>query len=379
MNRRVLFVSRQLSSGGIPIQMFNLAKGLMSMGWEVAIATGGQKEEHPHGPEWFESNGIPHFYIHFPDRHLAFGNNLIRGVKAYFEMDSVVRRFHPNLIHLQWRSTSPYARAIQLVHQIPFVTTLRREGIPAGYVNQIASFWGERTIAISSELRDYLIKSFRVPPSKVRIVYNIIDDSYFRPPTREESLNARQELGLSQTDKVVSLVGRISLDKGHDVLIKALALLRARGLDAIALFAGVGSQRRSQVLERLASEAGVADLVRQIGYRDSRQVFWASDVSVLPSRREGFANVIVESMLCGVVPVRTPTSGAYDQTEDGVNGFIVPFDDYEALASRLQQLLCDSELRTRMSEATLVTARNKFSQRSMLEKTVAVYQEVLEH
>ncbi len=374
MKKRVLLVARILDSGGVTTHMFTLAKGLMSIGWEVAIASGGQVGEHSHGPEWFESNGISHFYIPFPGPSLKFGN-LIRVVKAYFEMDSLVRRFHPGIIHVHWRATGPYARVQQLLHKIPFVTSLHLEGIPSGFGYKIGSFWGERSIVISRETRDYLINNFRVSPSKIRIVYNGSDESYFRPPTEEEYFNARQTFGLSPKDMVVSLLGRLEVVKGHDVLIKALTLLRAKGYNIIALFAGEGSQ--AQALAQLATDAGVADLVRFLGYTDSRQVLWASDVSVLPSRQEGFAIVIVESMLCGVVSVRTPTAGAYDQIEDGVNGFIVPFDDSCALATRLQQLLGDNELKRKMASAALLNARNRFTQQSMVEKIEAVYQELL--
>ena len=374
MKKRVLLVARILDSGGVTTHMFTLAKGLISLGWEVAIASGGQVGKHLYSPQWFESNGIPHFYIHFPGSSLIF-ENLISGLKACFEIDSVLRQFQPDLIHVHWRATSPYVRLAQLLHHIPFVTTLHLEGIPSNFLHKIGSFWGDKTIAISSETRNYLINNFRVPPSRIEIVYNGVDESYFRPPTVEESFKARQQLNLNPEDKVVSLLGRLEPVKGHDVLIKALALLRAKGCNVIALFAGEGS--KAQALAQLASELGVADLVRQIGYVDSRLVLWASDVSILPSRKEGFGLVIAESMLCGVLPIRTPAAGAYDQIEDAVNGFIVPFDDHEALAARLHQLLGDNGLRTKMAEVALLTARNKFTQQSMLERIMAIYQEIL--
>lgn len=75
------------------------------------------------------------------------------------------------------------------------------------------------------------------------------------------------------------------------------------GLDVVALLAGSGSE--ADTIQRLAVKAGVSDLVRLLGYVDSQLVLWASDVSVLPSRQEGFALVVVETMMCGVMPIRT--------------------------------------------------------------------------
>ncbi|MBR8839653.1 MAG: glycosyltransferase family 4 protein [Stigonema ocellatum SAG 48.90 = DSM 106950] len=374
MKKRVLLVARILDSSGVTTCLYYLAQGLMSMGWEVAIASGGQKGEHSYGPKRFELSGIPHFHVPFPDASLSV-KNFARGVKAYFEIDSAARRFQPDIIHLQWPATSPYIRMLQLLYRIPFVSTIQIEGIPCSLAYRIGYFWGGRAMAVSTETRDYLINKFHLSPSQIRIVYNGADESYFRPPTNEEYFKALQRFGLSPTDKVVSILARIEPVKGHDVLIKALGLLRARGWDVVALFAGEGSQRPA--LAELATDVGVADLVRFIGHTDSREVLWASHVSVLPSRYEGFPSVIGESMLCGVVTVRTPAAGAYDQIEDGVNGFIIPFDDHEALATRLQQLLGDHQLRTKIAAVALETARKKFTRQIMVEKTIAVYQELL--
>jgi glycosyltransferase involved in cell wall biosynthesis len=82
-------------------------------------------------------------------------------------------------------------------------------------------------------------------------------------------------------------------------------------------------------------------------------------------------------MLCGVVPIRTPAAGATEQIDDGVNGFITPFNDSKGLSDRLDALLNDTERRTTMSAATLEKAREKFSAKAMVDKTLAVYNEVI--
>jgi glycosyltransferase involved in cell wall biosynthesis len=107
-------------------------------------------------------------------------------------------------------------------------------------------------------------------------------------------------------------------------------------------------------------------------------VLWASDVCVLPSRQEGFAVVIIEAMLCGVVPIRTPAAGAAEQIDDGTSGFIVPFEDSAALAERLYTLLSDPDCRSRMSAATLEKGRTQFSEKVMVDRTIGVYNEVLQ-
>jgi glycosyltransferase involved in cell wall biosynthesis len=371
MSKRVLLVARVLDSSGVTTHILTLAQGLMSMGWEVAVASGGQVGDHSYGPQRFEENGIPHFYIPFPNRSLT-AKNFINGLRTYWKINSLIKSFLPQIIP----STSPYIRAIQLLHKIPFLSTIHLQGMPTGLTYRLGAFWGDKAIAISAETRKYLIENYKVLPSKICVVYNGVDESYFIPPSEEDYWKARQSFGLNQQDKVVSLLARLEYTKGHDVLIKAISLLRAKGLDVIALFAGEGTCAKAFAQQSV--EYGVADLVRQVGHVDSRQVLWASDVSVLPSRVEGFPIVVVESMLCRVVPIRTPAAGAYDQIQDGVNGFIVPFDDPETLALRLEQLFTERQLKNKMAENALISAKNKFTRQLMLEKTVSVYQEILQ-
>ena len=81
-------------------------------------------------------------------------------------------------------------------------------------------------------------------------------------------------------------------------------------------------------------------------------------------------------MACGVVPIRTPAAGAYDQIEDGLNGFIIPFDDLEALSAKLLQLSENPTLRSRMVENTIKSSQN-FTLEAMTSGTIAAYEEAM--
>lgn len=97
---------------------------------------------------------------------------------------------------------------------------------------------------------------------------------------------------------------------------------------------------------------------------------------MLPSQREAFANAIAETMLCGTVPVRTPAAGAEDQIEHGVNGYIVPLDDPEALAQRIGELMSNPERRAKMAARSVEVAREKFTLDAMVNQTLSVYSEL---
>ncbi len=163
--------------------------------------------------------------------------------------------------------------------------------------------------------------------------------------------------------------------------LRALASLRSKGQGLHFLIAGASFSREvtPRSLNKLASDLGVSGLVHLPGHTDTRTVLWASDLTVLPSAYEGLPMAIIEAMLCGIVPIRTPAAGATEQIEDGISGFLFPFEDHIALADRIDQLLSSPCLREKMAGAALRTAREKFSLQNMVDKTLRVYESVLTH
>jgi glycosyltransferase involved in cell wall biosynthesis len=237
-------------------------------------------------------------------------------------------------------------------------------------------FIGNRVVAISSELKNTFTDKMRIPSNQVESIYNGVDETFFYPASTKQKLEARQELNLNPKSFVVALIGRLSSVKGHDVLLDALAILLSQGISVTALLAGKGYGNEEEEIISYAKKRGVINLLQFLGHADSRQVIWASDVIVLPSRREALPLVIIEAMLCGVVPVRTPASGALDQIEDGINGFIVPFDDPDALALKLKILLENEDLRLQMSLAALESAKGKFTTERMTHDILSLYNEL---
>jgi len=141
------------------------------------------------------------------------------------------------------------------------------------------------------------------------------------------------------------------------------------------LFAGSGDNEAA--IRAMIHRLDLQEIVSLLGFVKPRPVYWASDLNVLPSTREGWGNVIAEGMHCGVVPIRTPTAGAVDQIQNGRNGFIISFDDPDSLANRIHFLLRNDEKRNEMSRAAIQTAQRKFSYSGMIDKTLSLYKSVV--
>jgi glycosyltransferase involved in cell wall biosynthesis len=365
--------------GGLETHMLNLGRGLMAAGFQIIIACDGESQVKEFSFERYTGAGFICRKVNFPGPALA-ASSVPKALASVWQVNSLVDAFNPSLIHVHYRMTSSYAQAMQVVHGVPFISTIHLTNIPSSALYRFVSFWGQRVIAPSIEARDYVVNTFGVKPDRVRLVPHGTDETYFRPPSEVEKNEARMKFGLTPHDKVIAMIARMESTKGQDVLLDSLAHLRAKGVQPKALLAGVsisGSVEWRDRMMRYAKDLGLEEQVQFLGHAQTRDVLWASDSCVLPSHQEGFAIAIIEAMLCGVVPIRTPAAGATEQIDDGVNGFITPFNDSKGLSDRLDALLNDTERRTTMSAATLEKAREKFSAKAMVDKTLAVYNEVL--
>lgn len=380
---RALFVVKFLGGNGITTHIMTLAEGLMAQDWDVAVVSANAPDDQPNGPRWFAERGVRPFYASLPSSDVSL-SNARHALHAFADLHHVMRQFRPHVIHVHGLGVSPYAYVaarlhgaalVSTCHITPYRSSARRAKKFAPLMRVASSLFGDRVVAISSEMEEVLHDLWKIPDERTRLILNGIDRTHFRPPSAEERAAAREAFGLRPEDQVVCLTGRLYQTKGHDVLIEALARLRSEGLRVVALCAGRGPLKQ-QLAERAASR-GVGEEVRLLGFADARQVLWASDVFALPSRREGCPLVIAEAMLSGVVPVRTPAAGAFDQITDGTDGFIIPFDDHEALAARLRRLFQDDALRASLAAAAIRTAQERFTAERMIADTKAAYLEAI--
>ncbi len=391
LDRKVLLVLGTLwGENGITSHLLTLSKGLQQLGWKVAIASSLASSsdaaiaEARHAVERFLSQGIQYFEVSFP-RLKPSPRNLLNAVQSVQAFSAVVDNFKPDVIHLHSLSIAPYVKLVALRYQVPMISTSHLEPIHQGPTSflriqlsrLISDLWGDRLIAISREIQEFFEESLQVSAKRVKLIHHGIDTTHFRPPSQEEKYLARQEYNLRASDRVVCLVGRLDPIKGHDVLIKALSILKNQDFKVIALVAGKGYGDELSRVMRQASEHDVTGQVQCLGIVETRKVLWASDIITLPSRREGFPLVILEGMLCGVVPIRTPAAGASDQIQDGIDGWIIPFESPEMLASRIRETFENIDLKDKLSTQALQSAQDKFTIDRMIYQTIEAYSEVL--
>jgi glycosyltransferase involved in cell wall biosynthesis len=203
-----------------------------------------------------------------------------------------------------------------------------------------------RVVAVSDALRDRLV-SWGLAPERVVVQHNAVDGERFRPRDRRQ---ARATLGLPGDRPILAYVGRLSHEKGPDVLLEAIARLRAGARRETPLLTLVGDGAQAQALRAQAERLGIAGAdgplpeVQFVGERASEEVpLWLSacDALCLPSRREGCPNVLLEALASGRPVVASRVGGVPELLCEGT-GVMVPPDDPIALAEGLHATLSRS-------------------------------------
>jgi len=172
-------------------------------------------------------------------------------------------------------------------------------------------------------------------------------------------------------------VGRLEVQKAHDVLLRGLAALRAAGTDAILVLVGDGRER--EPLQALAASLGLGDRVRFLGTRRDLPLLCAAmDVFALPSRWEGTPLALIGAMAASVPVVATPVGGVPTVVEDGTTGRLFPADDVAALTAALGSALGDRETSRALAECGRAHVLDTCSVKAMVRGLEALYLELVE-
>jgi sugar transferase (PEP-CTERM/EpsH1 system associated) len=231
--------------------------------------------------------------------------------------------------------------------------------------------------AVTKELRGELVKHIGIPGERIQVLYNGVDLERFSANGRHEERNeVRHTLGLSDSAVVIGSVGRLVPVKNYSLLLKAVkALGRA---DVVVMLVGEGKARTD--LEALAKSLGINQQVRLLGHRDDvTSLLTAMDIFVLPSLNEGMSNTLLEAMASGIPSVASDIGGNPEIIADERNGFLFANNDEHALATCLQRLCSDSQLRTRIGQAGREHIANEFSIQAMIARYENLYRTTVAH
>jgi glycosyltransferase involved in cell wall biosynthesis len=215
---------------------------------------------------------------------------------------------------------------------------------------------------------------YGVAPDRLRVLHNSAEP---KPRAAEERLRAlRAQLGVADAEAVILTIGRMSREKGHADLIKALHAMPPTRRPWRLVLVGEGPERRN--LERLVERRGMADRVVFAGYRtDINEFYGIAKLLALPSHSEGSSNVILEAMAASVPIVATAVGGTPEILGHEVTALLAAGGDQSALGQAIARFLNDESLANSLSSAALADLGSRFSPAVYRARLLEIYRGAL--
>jgi glycosyltransferase involved in cell wall biosynthesis len=210
-----------------------------------------------------------------------------------------------------------------------------------------------------SEAQARKVRAVGFPPKRTTIIRNSARANSFRDPD-PAARKTLQSFFATPGERLVVAAGRLSPDKGFQVLIEAVRQVVPADPAARFLVFGRGAWRDE--LQRRIKAVGLAEVFVLGGFRDDLdRLLPSADLFVLPSFTEGLPNVVLEASAAGVPVVATAVGGTPEVLADGVTGYLVPAGNADALAKHIGELLSSEPLRQRMGQAGRQRVRTLFT------------------
>lgn len=240
------------------------------------------------------------------------------------------------------------------------------------WIERFSARYVHRIIANSYAAKNALIHKGGIPENKIYVSYIGIDLKTFKPT--KDPLQIYEELHIPHEKKIVAYIGRLHREKGSHYIPGIIEKTISRDKKIIFLIIGTGPLQNY-----VKKNVGIKKLSEYVIMLDERMdvanIMNASSVFFLPSCEESFANAALEAMAMAKPVVITDVGGNRELVETGIDGFLVPPHNPEAVAERILELLSDTD----RASAISINARKKaetFDMDETLKTIDAVYHEL---
>jgi glycosyltransferase involved in cell wall biosynthesis len=325
---RVLLLIPHLGGGGAEQVAALLAKGLSDRKYEIHLGLVTQ--------ESIPAGALPPTVI----VHALGASRVRRGAPQILRL---VRRiepdvilsgmFHLNFVVLMLRPFFPARTAVIVRQNTTVSASLEADALPwyTGWLYRVLYRFADRIVCQSRAMADDLVAELGVAADRLAVLPNPVDFEDLLSPTEPAAWP-----GLGPH---LLAVGRLAPEKGFELLLEAVALIRRDFPDADLVIAGKGPEQAR--LKALAAQLKIADAVRFAGYVDRPARYYAgADIFVLSSRREGMPNVLLEALASGLPVVATPASGGVvDLLSGRANAWLAAEVSAAGLAQVLKQAI----------------------------------------
>ena len=349
----------------------NLAKALRALGYEVVLIS-------PPGEfqQLLQKNGFS--WIPFPLSRQGF--NPFMELETLWRLIHLYRQVRPDIVHHFTIKPVIYgslaARFLSIPGIINSITGLGHlfidPGIHTRLLRNIAKWLYRISLRRTHVIfenpadRDIFIKNKFLKAGQTHLILGTgVDTEKFYPSRREADV------------PVVLFASRFLTTKGLPEFVEAAQILKQKGVRGRFAIAGTTDPGNPASISQAQIDSWKqSGLTEWWGWQaDMPAALAKADIFCLPSYREGVPNALIEACASGLPIVTTDVPGCRDVVTDGLNGFLVPPRDPQALAEALEKLLIDPDLRSRMGEMGRQFALENFSLNLAIQQTLSVYRQ----
>jgi len=366
--KRVLHVIDSLHLGGAQEVVLNLATcGSPRFRHEVATI-------HGHGIYWdrLREAGIKVHSLS-PKKHLPL---------YLATLPALLVANRPDILHCHLIPSNIIAKPLGAMLGVPLILNHDHTNDPQRINNKLLLAFDKTTnqfahhiIAVAGACRDFLIQHESIPQEKITLIPNAIDLRRFSPSTvtRAES---RAKLGLPPNSPVIAGVGRLNSQKNFSSFLDIAVVLSRRFPELRFLLAGEGPEEA--ILRQKANTLGISDKIVFAGYvADTRQVYAAADMLLMPSRFEGLPMTLLEAMAMELPVVASKLDGIVEVIKDDSEGFLVESTDTNGFINRCATLLENPAKSSELATNARAKIEARFSVERMTSALEAIYDRFL--
>ncbi len=227
----------------------------------------------------------------------------------------------------------------------------------------------DMTIAVSEAVKKFLIKRSIAPEGKIAVIPNLLDNRYLSVKKYQKPANLPALIGT---------VGSLNDQKGHALLIEALAILKQKDKKLDWRCQIIGTGPLDKYLRRLVRKRKLRGQVSIITDADDiREAMRHFTIYVQYSRTESFGMAVAEAMALGVPTIVSNKGALPEMVSDGHDGVVVPYGKTEFLANAIERLIKKEKLRRELGEAARKKIIKSYNQDTIVEKIEQVYYKAL--
>lgn len=371
----VLQVLPELEHGGVELGTVEIATELQKRGIKNFVASAGGRMVYD-----LDRAKVPHLTLPLKSKNIFVMRRNAKKLEAFIKANGI------NIVHARSRAPAWSAYWAAKRAGVKFLTTfhgtynLGFKGIKKFY-NRVMTY-GQLVIAISNHIKKHILQNYKIDESKIRLIHRCVNTDNFSPEavTQERMIKAIKDNNLPVDKPIITLAGRVTRWKGQHLLIEALSKLKHQDFYCLIIGSDQGRVKYTEHLKALVRKHKLDAKVQFIGHSfDIPALLMVSDIVLSTSiEPEAFGRAAIEGQAMGKIVLASNIGGSLENVIDGVSGKLFESNNAQSLADAIDWALgLSPQEKEKISKAAIKNVRDNFTKQLMCDKTISVYNELI--